>query len=651
LLLAAAEPVGDPLLLWCAAERLGIGAAAAEDAEARGLLAIGERVIFRHPLVRSAVYGSAPIRERRAVHLALAEATDRTADPDRRAWHLASAAAGPDEQVAIELERSADRARARGGMAAAAAFLQRAVAMTRDPARRAERALAAARASFHAGGLDAALRLVAVAAAEPLDEFQRAQADLLGAQITFASTHGSGAPALLLAAAKKLETLDVALARETYLEALMAAQFAGRAASGAVLEVAEAARVAPPSPSPRAPDLLLDGLAVMITEGHSAAAPLLKRALDAFRGEDLVATGGSRWLWLGIEAAQEVWDHDTWYELARRGLRLVRDAGALTELPMALHSYICAQIYAGELAAAATSIDDQKIASEAIGSHLAPYGALILAAWQGREGDLLASVDATVREVTARGEGIAVSTTQWVTALLNNGLGRYESALAAAQQVIDPPRKLDATINLVLPELIEAAARTGHAEIAHEALEQLSEMTQPSGSDYGLGLQARSRALLSERDVAERLYREAIERLGRTRLRGELARARLLYGEWLRRTARRVDAREQLRTAHRMFTDMGMEAFAERARKELMATGQRVPRRTVETRDDLTSQERQIARLALDGLSNPEIGARLFLSPRTVEWHLRKVFAKLGIHSRRELANALPSSDSDLFRA
>jgi DNA-binding CsgD family transcriptional regulator len=651
LLVAAAEPIGDPLLLWSAAERLGIGAAVAEDAEARGLLSIGERVIFRHPLVRSAVYGSAAVQDRRAVHRALAEATDRSADPDRRAWHLAAAAAGPDEEVAIELEHSAGRAQARGGLAAAAAFLQRAVALTRDPARRAERALAAARASFHAGALDAALRLVATAAAEPLDEFQRAQADLLAAQITFASTRGSAAPALLLAAAKEFEPLDVALARETYLEALMAAEFAGRAAGGAVLEVAEAARVAPASPSPRAPDLLLDGLAVMITEGHGAAAPLLKRSLDAFRGEDLAANGGFRWLWLAIEAAQEVWDHETWYELAALGLRLVREVGALTELPMALHAFICAQIYAGELTAAGAAIDDQKIASEATGSRLAPYGALILAAWQGREGHLSALIEETVEEVMARGEGIGVSTTQWVTALLNNGLGRYEIALVAAQQVIDPPRKLDATVNLVLPELIEAAVRTGNKQPAGIALEQLSEMTRPSGTDYGLGLEARSRALLSQHDVAERLYREAIERLGRTRLRGELARAHLLYGEWLRRTGRRTDAREQLRTAYRMFSDMRMEAFAERARRELVTTGERIPRRTVETRDDLTAQERQIAGLALDGLSNPEIGSRLFLSPRTVEWHLRKVFTKLGIHSRRELSKALPSSESQLARA
>jgi DNA-binding CsgD family transcriptional regulator len=426
----------------------------------------------------------------------------------------------------------------------------------------------------------------------------------------------------------------------------MAVQFAGRLAGDDALEVAEAARAAPPSPSPRAPDLLLDGLAVLITEGHSAATPLLKRALDAFRSDDPFASGGFRWLWLAEEAAIEMWDHDTWHELAAREVQLVRDAGALTALPLALTASVVAQIFAGELAAAASSIDEVQIATEATGGELAPFGSLVLAAWRGRETDLAGLIEATRREV-----GLSLSTAQWANALLHNGLGQYESALAAAQQVVQPTNRLDATFNWVLPELIEAAARSGRADLAHDALQQLSEMTRAAGTNWGLGLDARSRALLSEGDLADHLYREAIERLGRTRVRGEHARAHLLYGEWLRREGRRKDARAQLRTAHRMFTDMGMAAFAERAGRELQVTGETVRKRRAETRDDLTAQERQIAQLARDGLSNPEIGARLFLSPRTVEWHLRKVFSKLGIHSRRELANALPSSDSQLVPA
>jgi DNA-binding CsgD family transcriptional regulator len=535
----------------------------------------------------------------------------------------------------------------RGGLAAAAAFLERAAGLTADPARRARRALAAARAKHQAGAPEAALALLASAQAAPLDALQRAQAELLRAEIAFTSNRGSDAPPLLLSAAKQLEPLDVTLARETYLEALMAAQFAGRLAGGAALEVARAARAAPPSPSPRAPDLLLDGLAAMITDGHAAAAPRLKRALHAFRDEDIVASGGFRWLWLAEEAAIEVWDHDTWHDLTVREIRLVREAGALTVLPLALSASIVAQIFAGELAAAAALIDEVKIVTEATGSRLAPYGSLILAAWRGREADLSRLIEATLEEAVPRGEGIGVSTTQWADALCHNGLGRYESALAAAQQVMDPPRRLDATINWVLPELIEAAARSGHPELAHDALAQLSEMTRAGGTDWALGLEARCRALLSDEDAAEPLYLEAIERLGRTRIRGEHARAHLLYGEWLRRRGRRTDARERLRTAHRMFTDMGMEAFAERTRRELLATGETVRQRRVATRDELTPQEEQIARLAREGLTNPEIGGQLFLSPRTVEWHLRKVFGKLGISSRIGLHDALALLDPD----
>ncbi len=651
LLLAAADPVGDPFLLWRAANQLGIGPEAADRAAAQGLLVIGRRVMFRHPLVRSAVYRTAAVEERRAAHLALAEATDREIDPDRRAWHMAAAAARPDEQVALELERSADRAQARGGLAATAAFLQRAVALTQDPERRADRALAGAQASLQAGAFDLAHELLARAEAGALDEFQRARVDMLHAQIAFTSNRGSDAPPLLLGAAKRLEPLDVTLARETYLEALMAAMFAGRFASGAALEVAEAMRGAPQSPSPRAPDLLLDAFAVMITEGHGAGAPLLKRAVHAFRNDDVVANGGFRWLFLAEMAAIEVWDYDAWRELTLREIQLVRDAGALTVLATALSVSIYVQIFAGELGAAASLLDEQKLVTEASGSRLAPHAALILAAWRGREADLQDLVDETIKEVVPRGEGIGLSATQWVRALLHNGHGQYESALVAAQQLMQPPRRFDQAIGWALPELIEAAVRTGQSDIARDGLAQLSDITRPGATDWGLGLEARSRALLSKQEEAEPLYRDAIERLGRTRIRGEHARAHLLYGEWLRRENRRAEAREQLRTAHEMFTEMGMEAFAERARGELLAAGQRVDTPTLTTRDELTAQERKIGQLARDGLSNPAIGARLFLSPRTVEWHLRNVFIKLGVRSRRELPDALTSSDPQQVNA
>ena len=646
MVLAAADPVGDATLVWRAAEALGIETGAVVPAEDAELLEIGARVRFRHPLVRSAVYRAAPPVDRRRAHAALADAGDPELDPDRCAWHRALAAEGPDDDVAAALEDSAGRAQTRGGVAAAAAFLERATALTVDPAHRARRALAAARAKHQAGDPDAALALLGSAEAGPLDPLQRAQGNLLRAEITFTSHRGTDAPPLLLAVAKQLEALDATLARETYLEALMAVQFAGPLADGAALGVATAARAAPPSPSPSAPDLLLDGLALRIAEGHSAAAPRLKSALDAFRDGDPDGNGGFRWLWLAEAAAIELWDHDTWEELAAREVELVRDAGALTGLPTALTASIVARIFAGELAAAAALIDEVRIATEATGTELAPFGSLVLAAWRGGETDLAGLAEVRVKE-SAPGGGLILSTVQWGKALLHNALGRHDEALAAAQQLAEPGERLDATFNWVLPELVEAAARSGREELAQDALRRLTEMTRAAGTDWALGLEARSRALVSEQDLAEQDYRQAIERLGRTRVRGEHARAHLLYGEWLRREGRRGEARAQLRTAHRMFTGMGIEAFAERAARELQATGETVSKRRTQARDDLTAQERQIAGLARDGLSNPEIGARLFLSPRTVEWHLRKVFAKLGISSRRELANVLQVSDSE----
>ncbi len=648
LLLAAAEPVGDPALLWRAAGGLGISAEdAAAPAEADGLLTVGARVTFRHPLVRSAVYQAAPAGDRRRAHRAIAEATDPGTDPDRRAWHRAQAAAGPDEDVAAELERSAGRAQARGGLAAAAAFMERSAALTLEPARRAERALAAAQAKYQAGAFDAALGLLAAAEVGPLEEFQSAQVDLLRGQIAFASSRGSDAPPLLLKAARQFEPLDVRLARETYLEALSAALFAGRlAVGGGVREVAAAARAAPPPPRPvRAPDLLLDGLAVLITDGYPAGAPLLKRAVSAFRGEDISMREQMRWLWVACHAAIVVWDYETWHVLAARQVQLARDVGALAVLPMALTSLAAALAWTGDFAAVAALIAEAATLTEATGSQLPPYSALALAAWQGREAEVRGLIEANVNGVMRRGEGMGLANMQWATASLYNGLGRYEVALAAAQQAAEHPQELWST--LVLPELIEAAARSGKTASAADALQRLSETTRASGTDWALGTEACSRALLSDGQAAESLYREAISRLGRTRLRVALARTHLLYGEWLRRENRRVDAREQLRAAHQMFAAMGAGGFAERAARELSATGERVRKRTTETPLQLTARETQIGRLAGDGLSNPEIAAQLFMSPRTVEYHLHKVFTKLTISSRNQLHGVLASHGSE----
>jgi DNA-binding NarL/FixJ family response regulator len=653
-LLAAAEPVGDPLLLWRAAERLGIAPTAAEAAEAQGLLDVGERVTFRTPLARSAVYRSAQARgEHREVHRALAEATDRDVDPDRRAWHLAAAADGPDEQVAVELERSAARAQARGGLVAAAAILKRAVALTHDRARRADRALAAAQVSVQAGVFDAALGLLVTAETEPLDELQRARVALMRAQVAFALSHGKDVPPLLLKAAQRLEPLDAALACETYLDALSAAMFVGHlAVTTSLSDVAEAARAAPRPAThpPRACDLLLDGLATLYTAGYPAGAPRLERALAAFRSERLSTADALRWLWLASHAATFLWDDESWHALSARQLRLARDAGALSVLPMALSTEIGVQVHAGNLAAAASLIEELDMLSEAIGVRSTPYGPLALAAWRGREAEARDLIDAISKEVTARSEGMGLTVVHWATAVLYNGLGRFGEALTAALRASRPTDELGPAAGALI-EVVEAAVRSDAPDRAADALGRLTEMTRVSGTDWALGVEAGARALLSAGQDAEDLYREAIERLGRSRIRPLLARAHLVYGEWLRREHRRVDARAQLRAAHEQFTAIGMEAFAERARRELEVTGATVRKRTVETRDDLTAQERQIARLARDGLSNPEIGSRLFLSPRTVEWHLRKVFTKLDIHSRRELSSAMPGSESELARA
>ena len=644
LLAAAADPVGDPLLLSHAAERLGIAVSAAAGAE--GLLRIGDRVTFRHPLVRSAVYGAASPEERREVHLALAEATDRRIDPDRRAWHLAAGAAGPDEEVAMELERSANRARDRGGLAAAAAFLQRSVALTVDLDRRVERALAASAASLYAAAFDGALSMLSIAEAGSPDELQCARVELLRGQIAFSSNPGSDAPPLLLKAAKRLERLDVELARETYLDAWGAAWFAGSlACDGGLLEVSRAARSAPPSAHPgRAFDLLLDGLALLVTEGREAAAPTLRRASAGFASAATPAENSIRWTALPPIPSYVLWDDESWRASAARQLQVVREAGAIARVPMGLGSGAVLDAWSGEFAKAVEAITEADAIVEETGTRLAPYARMLLVALQGREAEALADLQSAIEDAASVGQGFAIQWGEFTKAIVFNGLGRYDQALAAAGWASDEAPELFAS-SWALAELIEAASRCGEAERAVGALERLTEHAAVAGTDWALGIAARSRALTSRGGTAERLYLEAIERLGRTRLRPELARAHLLYGEWLRRQRRRVDARQELHRARSLFMDIGMEAFAERARIELLATGEKVRKRTVETHDELTAQERQIARLASEGLSNAEIGARLFISPRTVEWHLRKAYAKLGVRSRRDLAQALPGSE------
>ena len=642
LLVAAAEPIGDPLLVWNAATALGLDAGAATPATETGLVELGAQVRFGHPLVRSAVYRVAGPEDRQRVHRVLAEATDTELDPDRRAWHRAQGTAGLDEDVAAELENSAGRARARGGLAAGAAFHERAAELTPDPRRRAQRALAAAQGKHQAGVGEAALRLLATAEAGPLDDLGRARAQLLRAQIVFATTRGRDAPPLLLAAAKRLEPLDATLARETYLEAFAAALSADRLASGGdAREVAAAALAADLQPSRRACDLLLDGLALRYAEGCAVASPALKLALHAFRDEPVSEDEELRWLWLACHVARDVGDDEAWDELTARQLELARRAGAFSLLPVALDNRFSVELLCGRIAVATSLAAEADAVVKATGSQLIRRTGIALASWRGHDAEAHALTEAHRQEVLSRGEGLWLTANDWGTAVLYNGLGRYDDALTALEHAADSPHGTGISL-WVAAEFIEAAVRSGKPERAVGPLARLTEIADANGTDWSLGVRAARAAMLAEDAAAEDLYREAIERLSRTRIRIAVARAHLLYGEWLRRENRRVDAREHLRVAHEMFGEMGNEPFAERARRELFATGETVRKRTVETLDDLTPQETQIGRMAADGFTNPEIGAQLFLSPRTVEWHLRKVFTKLGINSRRQLRTALP---------
>ena len=644
--LAAADPLGDPLLVWRAGERLGIPMQAATPAAQAGLLEFGTRVRFRHPLVRSAAYRSATVQEKQDAHRALAEATDPQLDPDRRAWHRAQAAPGPDEDVATDLERSADRAQARGGLAAAAAFLERSAELTPDPARRAQRLLAAARARRDAGAPDAALELLLALETGPLDALRTAEMERLRGHIALQQRRGSDAARLLLHAARLLEPLDAESSRETHLESLGASLWVGTLEGpDGVREAAEAARIAPPGPEPpRVVDVVLDAFAIRLTEGYEAAVPSLTQALGLFLAPD-VADDPGRWLRLtagraGAMVALELWDDESWHTLAAHQVQVARDIGAVVHLQLALNLLAWTHLVAGELTMAAQLYEEDRLIAEATGNPSVARSEMLLAALRGQEARASELIEATLRETTTGGLGF--NDAIYARSVLYAGLGRHDAARDAAWRAFEhDPLGFG---SYVAPELAEAASRTGDTALVGTVLEWLSDRARVTPTAWALGIEARVRALLSEGAVAESLYRESIDHLGRTRLRIEQARGHLLYGEWLRRESRRVDARHQLRTAYHMLTSMGADGFADRARRELMATGETVRKRTVETHGELTAQEAQVARLARDGLSNPEIGTRLFISPRTVQYHLRKVFTKLGISSRNQLVDVFADS-------
>ena len=640
LLIAAAEPSGDPLVFWRAVDLLGLSRDAAGAVREAGLLRVSSSVVFRHPLVRSASYRLASVDARRSVHRALSEAVDPDVDPDRRALHRALAAAGPDEKVAVDLERSAERALKRGGYVAAAGFLERALTLTSDRDRRGSRALAAAEAKLAAGELRPCRDLLSIAEKGPLDALCSVRLEVLRARIAFALGRGRDAPALLLKAAKNLEPLDSTGARDAYLDAMRAVLFAGRFAEDTHLwDVAVAARGVVWPDTPLVPDLLLRAFASLIVDGHSAGAPLAQQAVATLRDDELSAAADLGSLALGAQLAVTLWDEAAYDELTQRQVRLARETGALEALPIVLTNRAITHILAGELPAAVSLVEEIEVISEATGTPLPPYAAVAVAA-SGPPADALALIDASLQAATDRGEGAAVKWIQLEKAILCNALGRYDDALTAAESAYEGPVLYSTWI---VSELIESAVRSGRPERAARAAEDLREMASAVRTDWVLGVDARCRALLADGEIAEDLYDRSIAHLHHTRRPVELARSHLTYGEWLRRRGRRIDARRELRAAREIFDGLGAVAFTDRATRELRATGETVQKRAsdVGTCTDLTERESQIARLAAEGLSNREIGQQLFISHRTVGYHLAKVFSKLDVNNRALLRDSL----------
>jgi DNA-binding CsgD family transcriptional regulator len=645
LLLAAADPTGDPALQCRAAAQLAIPAEAAWPIEAQGLLQRNRLITFRDPLMQSAIYGLASTEDRREVHTALAAATDATFAPDRRVWHLACAADGADEQLAAELERLAARARERGGPAAAAAFLEKAASLTVDLARRSELALAASDAKLDAGAPGAATRLLFVAELGPFDPLRQGRIERQRAHLAFEARRDDDASELLINAAQQLESLDPDIARHTYLEALAATFDAGRLDRGRSTAAAAKTALERLPEEASAAHLLLDGLVVQLTEGYAAARGPLGKALDSFveggTGED-----ASRWLWLACRVAADLWDDNAWHSLTGAASH-PNDTDVLADQPRILTYRAILEVHRGEFDAANTSVDEAAAMSEDMGNPPLAHASLLLAGWRGQEQRALALLDAARRDAGDRDERSALATASFAESVLFNGLGRHEAALAAAQDAARLDELGLCGWNLI--ELIEAAVRSGRLDAAARALDRLTERTRASRTDWALGIEASSRALLSDGPQAEALYCEAIERLQHSRIKVHVARSQLVYGEWLRRQGRRVDARAQLGSARESFVAMGAQAFADRAHREHLAIGEK-SRRT-STQRLLTPQETRIAFLARDGLTNPEIAVQLFVSPRTVEYHLHKVFKKLAIRSRGELYMVLDEAMSPATRS
>lgn len=638
-LLAAAEPTGEPSWLWAAAAFLGIDADAAAPAETAGLLSVDGRIRFRHPLVRSAIYGSAPLAERRRAHNALARAITGSTASDHRAWHRAHSIAGPDPEVADELVAAAEQARARGGTAAAAAFLATAVDATPDGQLRAQRALQAAQAKLDAGALDTATQLLTLTTELSDDESITARADLMRARLAWAARRGLDAPPLLFAAAQRLTGIDAELARDTYLEALMSALIVGRYGAGSASApevIARAARRDIAIDPHDTVDMLLQGLIVRLIDGYVPAAPLLREAIAQYVRETRSGTVDLRWHDITNRVCLDVFDQDSYDFLTTQQLENQRAAGELTLASSSLSTYAGVCVTRGDFGAAEAALEEVQILAAATGTppHLSiePY----LAAYRGQEKRCLDYVNATIEGASGRGEGTEVSVALYSAAILHNGLSRYPKALDASVSGLGDYDDVGMA-SYLLTEAVEAAAYCGETSLAAELLTRLRERAQASGTETALGIAARSDALTGHSAEPDADFQTALLHLQRTPVAVYLARTHLVYGEWLRRANRRADARIQLRLGYDMFAKMGAQGFAARARRELQATGETLHKPVTGTAGALTTQERQISRLAREGCTNSEIGAQLYISPRTVEWHLGRIFAKLGVTSRREL--------------
>ncbi|NKY49521.1 AAA family ATPase [Nocardia vermiculata] len=621
LILASADPTGDPGLLWPAAQQLDLElSAASAAAEASGLVQFGTRARFCHPLARSAAYRAAEPRLRQAAHRALAAATDPATAPDRRAWHLAQATTGTDESLAAELEASASRAQARGGVAAAAAFLERAAELSLDPGRRVTRTLAASRATLAAGRVAAAADLLASIDVETLDDSQRSCVDLLRGQIAFvggADGYVRG-PELILRAAQRIAVSDPQTSREHFVTALDMGLVVGRAA-GVMDRVLEAARSAPPAAG--AQDLL-DALMLLHDKGHHAGVPALRQVLE---GED---AGWARFPALATVLAGELWDLELHTTIVEWLVRSGRDTGSPMTIRLGLSQAALSAVFVGDFGQAMASIAEEEAIADAAGDVPQLYPKVHLAALRGRRREVLDLHS----EVMDRGTGQLTANAHWAMAVLYNGLGEYPAALDAARHAVAGGDLF--LTGLALSELVEAAVRCDADEIARHALDSLLERTGPAGTGFARGVAAGARALVGN---TEDDHLEALAQLTQTPLAPHLARTHLRYGEWLRRAGRRRDAREHLRTAHEQLSKIGMEAFTRRAADELRATGEVARSRSEHTYTQLTMQEMHIAREVAAGATSKEVATRLFLSPRTVDAHLRNIFRKLGITSRRQL--------------